>query len=381
MIVISIGTERKMFSDNPTRSRVLEFGKTFEKYHIVVFTKKGSGYVSQNTGNAILYPTNSSNKLMYVIDAIRICFKILKTLSSAECAKTVITTQDPFECGIVGLVVKKIKRIPLHVQIHTDLFAKYFKNTFLQYIRCVIAPYIIKNADAIRTDSDRMKNVIIERKLSSVPAVTLPIYIDTKKYIDSTASTDIHSLFSEKRFVVMMASRLEDEKQIDKAIDFFHRVLNQSTKKIGMVIIGSGSLEEKLKSQVKRLQRENDIKFVAWTNDLVSYYKTADLFLLTSLFEGYALTLVEAMLCKVPILTSDVGVAPQIIKTGKNGWMCNPADWKCFETTLFDVVNDEIKYNAVKQYILDNPYNHAYGDMEYYRNIFVQNIESAFQKK
>ena len=105
MNLISIGTERKMFSDNPTRDRILYMGQDFEQYHIVVFTLKKNSFKNEKIANANIYPTNSSNKLLYIFDAIKICFKILKYFSEKQKKETVITVQDPFECGLVGFFV------------------------------------------------------------------------------------------------------------------------------------------------------------------------------------------------------------------------------------------------------------------------------------
>ena len=45
---------------------------------------------------------------------------------------------------------------------------------------------------------------------------------------------------------------------------------------------------------------------------LISYYKTADLFLNTSLFEGYGMTLVEARAAGCKVVSTDVGVAREV---------------------------------------------------------------------
>ncbi len=381
MIVLSIGTERKLFSQNPTRDRVLGMGKSFEQYHLVVFSLAKDNFKQETVGSAIIYPTNSFSKLFYVWDAISITRKIAKKLSREEKQKTVVSVQDPFECGIAGLVISKMFKIGLHVQVHVDLYAKYFHNTMLQKIRSIIAPLVIRNAGTIRCDSVRMKKGILERNLSHAPIEVLPIYIDVKKYDRTISATlDIHTMFSEHRTVFLMASRLEAEKDIAHTMQVFDRVAKKYPNKIGLVIVGSGSLEKKLCEQVASLGAEEDVKLVPWTNDLQSYYKTADVFMITSLFEGYGLTIAESLLCGTPVLATDVGVAPEIITPGQNGWMYPPADYECLQQCLEAIAEDPMgTATQAKEYLIAHPYVHAYGDAGKYQEIFVNNIKSALK--
>jgi glycosyltransferase involved in cell wall biosynthesis len=79
----------------------------------------------------------------------------------------------------------------------------------------------------------------------------------------------------------------------------------------GLIIVGSGSEADRLTSLVKKHGLEKSVMFEPWADQgtLYSYYKTADLFLVTSLFEGYGMTLVEAHAAGCKIVSTDVGVA------------------------------------------------------------------------
>ncbi len=378
MIVISIGTERKVFSQNPTRERVLSAQVGFERCHLIVFSLKKNNFKKESIDNTILYPTNSSLKILYIWDAIRIAYKIIMSISRHEKNNTVVTVQDPFECGLAGLFISRVCNISFQVQIHTDIFSPFFKNTWMQHFRMLIAPWVIRSADAIRCDSKRMAEVIVKKQMSKAPIVVLPIFIDVKKYdLAQPAQQDIHDLFQEKRFVILMASRLEPEKEIFMAIDVFAKVILKHSKQIGLVIVGSGSLEQQLKDQVKKIGLEHDVLFVPWTDDLQSLYKTADLFLMTSRFEGYGLTIAESLLCGTPVLTSDVGVAPEVVIPGKTGWICPAQNHACFEQKLDMLVASGELYQVTKNYLTQNPYVHAYTDREVYQKMFMENIASA----
>ena len=65
-----------------------------------------------------------------------------------------------------------------------------------------------------------------------------------------------------------------------------------------------------------------------WQDDLTSYYKNADLFLNVSNYEGYGLAL-EAAISGCPIVTTDVGIAPELQKSGATISICPVGDVIC----------------------------------------------------
>ena len=63
----------------------------------------------------------------------------------------VVTTQDPFECGLAGFLIARIFRARLHIQIHTDVMSPYFANeSTLNRVRVLIAKFLIPRASGIR---------------------------------------------------------------------------------------------------------------------------------------------------------------------------------------------------------------------------------------
>ena len=134
-----------------------------------------------------------------------------------------------------------------------------------------------------------------------------PVEVDLEKIKQTPITVDLHQKYPQFKKIILMASRLEPEKQIDLAIKNLIKLLISDN--IGLIIVGAGSEEGRLKSLTEELGLSNYVKFDGWQENLATYYKTADLFLSTSLYEGYGLTLVEAKSCGLPIVSTDVGVA------------------------------------------------------------------------
>ncbi|RJQ32449.1 glycosyltransferase [Candidatus Parcubacteria bacterium] len=332
MKILSIGTDRKIFDENSeVRKRVIEYGKLAEELHIVILTQK-SKVKTQNdksklsiSNNAFIYLTNSRNKLFYIFDAIKIGKKIienwkLKIENSSD--KPLVTCQDPFETGFIGWRIARKFKLPLQLQVHTDFLSPYFwKESFLNKIRVLLGKFLIKRADSIRVVSERIKQSLLQAtsyKLQTKVTV-LPIFVDTEKIKNTPIKTDLHKKYPQFDFIILMASRFSKEKNIELAIGAFSEVVKIHPK-VGLIIVGSGQEKQNYepacrrgRSRIKKELQKNII-IENWTDDLASYYKTTDLFLLTSNYEGYGRTLVEAAAVGCKIISSDAGVAPEILE-------------------------------------------------------------------
>ena len=75
--------------------------------------------------------------------------------------------------------------------------------------------------------------------------------------------------------------------------------------------------------------------------DIFSYYKTADVFLHTGVFEGYGLVFVEAALSGCPIVSSKVGIIEEFEKT--EALVCEINDTSCFVASLLEMITDREK--------------------------------------
>ncbi len=86
--------------------------------------------------------------------------------------------------------------------------------------------------------------------------------------------------------------------------------------------------------------------FVGWQNDLVSLFKTADMYLLTSAYEGYGMSLIEAGASGCPIVTTNVGIAKtSLFKNGENCFICPVDD----VSKISDAISKMIHNNGIRE--------------------------------
>jgi glycosyltransferase involved in cell wall biosynthesis len=357
MKALIIGTDKKLFENGPVLDRHRLYAEKMEALYFVVFTLKKDDLLPTHIGNLHVYPTNSKNKLSYISDAFKISKEIIL---GADLKDFVVSSQDPFETGIVAYRLKKKFGIPLQVQIHTDFLSFYFKNSLLNILRVYIGKFILGKADGVRAVSKTIKDSININKTD-----VLPVYINKNEILEEKPRFDLKLKFPGYSYYILMASRLSQEKRIDVALRAFKEILNK-VQNACLIIAGEGKEKNNLLSLSHELKLDNRVKFIGFQNDLISCYKTSDIFLLTSEYEGYGLVLVEAGLGGLPIVTTKVGIAKtDLFKDGENSFVCPVGDIDCLANRLSELLSDPEKQKLFKERMQDSIKNTLLSKEEY----------------
>ncbi len=338
MKVLMISSDRNVLSANSAVSeRMKEYGGLVEELHIVLLSDSSHDLKAAQLGkNVWVYPTNSSTSIFRPLNAASLGKKIVYDKKFVR-GESVITA-DSIECGWAGLKIKNKWRIPLEVQLHSDPFSPYFSG-FQNKVRRFMARQVLKNADAVRcvsaTVAEKVGGIAGREKV-----FVLPIYIDKERLSGGQVTFDLHARYG-WHFVMLAVARLSPEKNLGLAIETL-ALVRQRFPDTGLVIVGSGPEEGSLKSLVKKLGLDGGVEFAGWQNDLASFYKTANLFIQTSLFEGYGLALVEAGLNGLPVVSTPVGIADEL-ENGKDAYICNVGDKEAFAKAVCDLIENNFK--------------------------------------
>ncbi len=115
--------------------------------------------------------------------------------------------------------------------------------------------------------------------------------------------------------------RAKDQKTLISAFAKVYKVLPLSS----LVIIGAGRFENDLKDQVKSLQLPDSVVIFAGAKEnAVRFMPAFDLFALTSVTEGFPRVLLEAMVCKIPIVATDRGGICEVLDA--DAQLCQAGD-------------------------------------------------------
>ncbi|MCP4634403.1 MAG: glycosyltransferase [candidate division Zixibacteria bacterium] len=150
-----------------------------------------------------------------------------------------------------------------------------------------------------------------------------------------------YEMHSEKTTIGTISS-LREQKRPDRFIRVCAEVAKQFPSAY-FEIIGSGPLLEKLKKLSSGLGIENRIKFLnsVSRDTAVRILNQWKIFILTSQWESFGIVIAEAMAMELPVVASNVGGIPEIVREGIDGFLLEPEDVEGFATKI--------------KFLIDNP--------------------------
>jgi glycosyltransferase involved in cell wall biosynthesis len=216
-----------------------------------------------------------------------------------------VTVQDPFEIGLLGLFAAWYFSVPLHVQLHTDPFGPGFVRAHwpLNHIRRVLMGIVLRRATGVRVVSEQVRQKLGERY--KVSAAVLPIYVDIRHFANATPDEALTQRFARFEKKLLVVSRLAPEKNISLAIRSFAEAAPADSC---LIVVGEGSELNALRRLAAQWKVDKRM-FFEGSVDPAPYYKLADLLIVPSRYEGYGLVMIEALAAGTPVLSTDVGIA------------------------------------------------------------------------
>ena len=115
-----------------------------------------------------------------------------------------------------------------------------------------------------------------------------------------------------------------------------------SNKKVNFLIVGTGNYESRLKEMTDALSLHQTVKFYGYcpNEELPKLFNQYDVFILPSLSEAFGNSFAEAMACGLPIIGSNIGGIPDLIKE-ENGILVEPGDITQIKAAIIKMNNDE----------------------------------------
>tara|TARA_Y100000768_G_scaffold388916_1_gene388679 strand:+ start:25979 stop:27022 length:1044 start_codon:yes stop_codon:yes gene_type:complete len=118
------------------------------------------------------------------------------------------------------------------------------------------------------------------------------------------------------------------------------------------VIIGDGPLKSELQEYGKDL---SNLFFTGFLPDIQCYLKSLDYFLMTSETEGLGTSLLDAMICRIPIVSTRAGGIPEIVIDNKTGYLANIGSVDELSSQLRKMISDQ----NTRSKLIENAYQNV----------------------
>jgi len=212
-------------------------------------------------------------------------------------------------------------------------------------LRCL--PY--RKIDRIFCQSDPEREFVIKQfKIKNEKAITVPNGVDLRRYnAPSYNFKERHGL--KKNFFILYAGQIIKMKGISYLLKSI-----QILKGRGFdcdLALATHNIKEDILKEAKLYDIQENVRI--FTNlkeeDLISAYKSCDIFVLPSLQEGLPTVLLEAMAAHKPVVSTNVGGVPYLLQDGFNGFMVNPADPQGLADKITILLSDDKAYQMISE--------------------------------
>lgn len=114
-------------------------------------------------------------------------------------------------------------------------------------------------------------------------------------------------------YLILAVGRFSEQKDYPNLLHAFKILKNKSLGDIKLIIAGDGELRSEIEKIIDELGLKQDIHLLGRRNDIPDLMSAADLFVLSSKYEGLPTVLIEAMACQVQIVATDVSGVREIV--------------------------------------------------------------------
>ena len=146
-------------------------------------------------------------------------------------------------------------------------------------------------------------------------------------------------IFSPK--TVLAVGRLSEQKAFDRLIDAWMLISAETRDGWRLKIVGDGEMKEKLKEKIRQGGQEDTIVLQTSSEDIRQEYADADVFALTSRYEGLPMVLLEAQASGLPIVAMACKCGPaDVVTDGVDGFLVEEGDVPAFASRLSALMED-----------------------------------------
>lgn len=275
-------------------------------------------------------------------------FRQLYRLIRAE-RISVVRAGDPFYLGLLGLLLSRLRRVPLVVRINCNYDNAYEDGGFLAYPRLLrwrwlekaIAGFVLRRADLVAPGSqDNLEYALANGATPDRSTIwTYGTWVDPIHFsLEPAERPSVRAeLGLDDRPFIVLVGRLEAPKHPDDVV----RVLAEAKARqpdLAAVLVGGGGMHGELEGLARQLGVESDLHIIGYRDQpwLAAALASADV--VVSPITGRAL--VEACLSATPVVAYDVEWQGEIIRTGETGILVPYRDVTAMAEAVCQLLDD-----------------------------------------
>ncbi|MDP3041962.1 MAG: glycosyltransferase family 4 protein [Candidatus Omnitrophota bacterium] len=312
-----------------------------KKYNIFLFTAK-TGLLIPEASAIIGLILKKSEFLERSINPLKDILALIEIYCFIKKNKIQIVHTHSSKAGILGRLAAKLAKTPLIMHtVHGWSFNDYqprgisYFYIFLEKICATFTHKII-----VVSGFDRDKG--LENSIGRKSRYALIRYgIDTRSFKDTGRRNEARKFLglTDTDLAVGMVACFKPQKA---PLDFIElaSLVRRDFPDTKFVLVGDGGLRKKITARIKQLNLDGQVILTGWFKDIPLILSGLDAFVLTSLWEGLPIVVLEAMAAGVALVATDTGGIREVVINDKTGYLVKPQDISSMQNRLEELLSN-----------------------------------------
>ncbi len=206
--------------------------------------------------------------------------------------------------------------------------------------------FSINNSDVVTSVSASLKSQTLEIFDIKNQIEVIPNFIDKSKYSSSFTDCQRSLMAEDDEKIITHISNFRKVKRIPDVVRIFHKIQEKIPAKL--IMVGEGPEKEGAEKLCEELGIADRVIFLGNSNEIDRILCFSDLFLLPSESESFGLAALEAMMNKVPVISSNVGGIPEVNENGVTGFLSEVGNITEMAQNALKILSDEKVLEAFK---------------------------------
>jgi N-acetyl-alpha-D-glucosaminyl L-malate synthase BshA len=245
------------------------------------------------------------------------------------------------------ILKKKGKNIPFITTLHGTDITLVGKDKMYESV----VTFSINESHAITAVSEDLRKETVNSFAIEKEIHVIPNFVDIKRFSQSNKEHFKKMLAPNGEKILAHVSNFRKVKRVEDVIRTFYTIRKEIPCKL--LMIGDGPERQTMEQLCRELGTCEDIRFLGKQEKLEEILSITDLFLLPSAYESFGLAALEAMGCKVPVISSNAGGIPEINIHGVTGFLTDVGDVEAMAKFSLELLTNDVKLNQFKQNALD----------------------------
>ena len=239
-----------------------------------------------------------------------------------------------------------------------------------------VVTFSINQSDGVTAVSEHLKNDTYNHFEVTKDIRVIPNFVDLLRFSQKAKDHFKKAIAPDGEKIIIHTSNFRKVKRVPDVVYIFAKILEKIPSKL--LLVGDGPERSSVEQLCRELNLGQNVRFLGKQDAVEEILSVADLFVMPSETESFGLAALEAMACRIPVISTNEGGIPELNIDGETGFMSNIGDVTEMAANAVYILEDEKRLAKFKENALARAIQF---DISYitplYENYYLEIIEKS----